>query len=170
MKAKIGWVIDQRKLNEQIIVDKSPKFIGNTNELDLKLAIHRILFSDQDRKKLYFLNLEKSHIFEECVEYLSFVVSSKGKIICSSKMDAIRNCTNPLMPFNSKQFLELANNFRCFIKYFASIAKTFADIRKGENGKISTNPVIIPYPDFKKPFDLTADAASFGLRAVLSKV
>lgn len=83
----------------------------------------------------------------------------------------------------------------CFIKDYASLARPLTDILKGDNGKVSAgrckkipvnldekqcqtfekfNNVLIPkdalllYPYYRKPFDLTTDASSTGLGAVLT--
>lgn len=139
---------------------------------------------------------EKSHFFKESVEYLGFVVSSNGIKTCPSKVEAIRNYEVPTTLFNVRSFLGLASYYRCFIKDFASIAKPISDILKGQNGKVSAGQskkipvkfdesqhaafeklkevlasenVMLLYPDYKKPFDLTTDASSSGLGAVLSQ-
>jgi len=92
--------------------------------------------------------------------------------------------------------LGLASYYRCFIKGFASIAGPLTGILKGENGKVSkyqsrkigiemsnqqrdafhklreilaSEDVLLSYPDFTKPFDLTTDASGLGLGAVLSQ-
>lgn len=86
--------------------------------------------------------------------------------------------------------------YRRFIYDFAKIAKPLTDILKGENGTVSayrskkiivslndeqnnafiklrqilaSEDVTLLYPDFEKPFDLTTDASSCGLGAVLSQ-
>lgn len=139
---------------------------------------------------------EKSHFFKESVEYLGFVVSRGGLTTSPDKVNAIRNYEQPKTLFNVRSFLGLASYYRCFIRDFASIAKPLTDILKGENGKVSAHQskkikvnfnesqvqafeklreilssedVMLLYPDFKKPFDLTTDASSLGLGAVLSQ-
>lgn len=150
--------------------------------------------------RLYEANMrisrEKSHFFQESVEYLGFVVSRGGIKTSPAKVEAIHDYEQPSTLFNVRSFLGLASYYRCFIKDFASIAKPLTDILKGENGKISASQskkvkinfneeqlqtfaklkeilaseeVMLLYPDFKKPFDLTTDASSLGLGAVLSQ-
>lgn len=90
----------------------------------------------------------------------------------------------------------LASYYRSLIKDFASIARPLSDILKAENGKVSASRskkiqvtldtkqrsafeklknvltsenVMLLYPDYKKPFDLTTDASALGLGAVLSQ-
>lgn len=139
---------------------------------------------------------EKSHFFKESVEYLGFIVSRGGIKTSPEKVEAIRNYEQPTTLFNVRSFLGLASYYRCFIKDFASIAKPLTDILKGENGKVSASQsrkikinlneeqlqtfeklreilaseeVMLLYPDFKRPFDLTTDASALGLGAVLSQ-
>lgn len=139
---------------------------------------------------------EKSHFFKTNVEYLGFTVSRDGIHTSQDKVEAIRNYGEPTTLFGLRSFLGLASYYRCFIKDFASIAKPLTDILKGENGKVSaqqskkievklkekeiqafdklktvltSEDVMLLYPDFKKPFDLTTDASSHGLGAVLSQ-
>lgn len=98
--------------------------------------------------------------------------------------------------FSFRSFLGLASYYRCFIKGFASIARPLTNILKGDNGKIGANhskkvkleltneqrksfeklrnileseDVMLAYPDFTQPFDLTTDASGSGLGAVLSQ-
>lgn len=139
---------------------------------------------------------EKSHFFKESVECLGLVVSSQGIQMSPTKTDTIRNFIQPSTLFGVRSFLGLASQYRCFIKDFASLARPLTDILRGEYGKIPASKskqiciefnekqlqafnklkellisgdVILLYPDFKKPFDLTTDASSSGLGAVLSQ-
>lgn len=109
-------------------------------------------------------------------------------------MEAIKNYRKPTTLFNVRSFLGLASYYRCFIKDNSKAIIT--DILKGDNGKVSaqqskkiqtelntsqveafeklrliltSEDVMLLYPDFKKPFDLTTDASSHGLGAVLSQ-
>lgn len=142
------------------------------------------------------VSFEKSNFFKSEVEYLGFVVSREGIKTAPSKICAIQNFPEPTTLFALRSFLGLANYYRCFIKDFAKIAKPLTDILRGENGKIpatrskkiavnldmnqlnafhklqnilSSEDVMLMYPDYKKPFDLTTDASAHGLGAVLSQ-
>lgn len=139
---------------------------------------------------------EKSNFFKESVEYLGFIVSRGGIRTSPEKVAAINNYEQPSTLFKVRSFLGLASYYRCFVKDFASIAKPITDILKGDNGKVSatqskkikvnfdesqikafeklkklltSEDVMLLYPDFRKPFDLTTDASSSGLGAVLSQ-
>lgn len=142
------------------------------------------------------VNITKSFFFKTSVEYLGFVVSKDGIRTCPDKVEAITNFPQPVNLFQVRSFLGMAGYYRQFITDFASIAKPLTDILKGENGSVSaqrskkvpvdftseqlasfnklrlvlaSDDVILHYPDFTKPFDLTTDASSSGLGAVLSQ-
>lgn len=142
------------------------------------------------------VSIEKSNFFKTEVEYLGFIVSREGIKTAPSKIDTIKNYPEPTTLFGIRSFLGLASYYRCFVKDFAKIAKPLTDILKGENGKmratqskkilirlqenqlnafhklrdiLSSEDVILMYPDFKKPFDLTTDASSHGIGAILSQ-
>lgn len=95
-----------------------------------------------------------------------------------------------------RSFLGMSGYYRCFIKDYASIAKPLTRYLGGENGNIGKNrskktilsldtsalqafdkikhilasdDILLQYPDFDKTFDLTTDASSNGLGAVLSQ-
>lgn len=142
------------------------------------------------------VSLKKSKFFKEHVEYLGFTVVNGGITTSSDNVKAILEYQIPMTLFVLRSFLGLASFYRCFVKGFASIAKPLTELLKGDNGKIGTNhskkiaielnteklkafdklkqilsseDVLLTYPDFSKPFDLRTDASSSGLGAVLSQ-
>lgn len=142
------------------------------------------------------VSLEKSVFFQTSVEYLGFVVSADGIHTCPSKVAAIKSFPVPTNLFKVRSFLGLVGYYRRFIYDFARIAKPLTDILRGDNGSVSqyrskkipinfndeqmnafiklrdilaSDKVILLYPDFNQPFDLTTDASSCGLGAVLSQ-
>lgn len=139
---------------------------------------------------------EKSHFFKEKVEYLGFVVSRGGITTNPNEVEALSKFQQPTNLFQVRSFLGVASYYRCFIKNFASIAKPLTYMLKCDNGKtsagqskkipvnldekqiatfeklksiLSSEDVMLLYPDYQKPFDLTTDASSSGLGAVLSQ-
>ena len=84
-----------------------------------------------------------------------------------------------------QQFLDIANNYRRFVKNFAIIAKPLIHLtekncifRWSNECQVAfdtlrqklTSPPILAFPDFSKPFILDTDASDVGLGAVLSQV
>jgi len=139
---------------------------------------------------------EKTKFFKESVEFLGFIVTRGGTKTDPEKVRAIKEFPEPKNLFSLRSFLGLASYYRSFVKNFASIARPLTAILKGENGTVSKNmskkvalrfnetqrnafdhlrnilaseDVILTYPDFKSPFDLTTDASASGIGAVLSQ-
>lgn len=142
------------------------------------------------------VNLDKSQFFKTDVEYLGFIVSREGIKTCPSKVEAIRRFPAPETLHDLRSFLGLAGYYRRFVKDYADIAKPLTDMLRGDNGKISANKskrttislneeqtsafdklrsilssedVVLLYPDYTEPFELTTDASSKGIGAVLSQ-
>uniref|UniRef100_A0A0A1WWW7 RNA-directed DNA polymerase n=1 Tax=Zeugodacus cucurbitae TaxID=28588 RepID=A0A0A1WWW7_ZEUCU len=139
---------------------------------------------------------EKTHFFKTSVEHLGFIEPRDGAKTDPAKVKAVQEYPELKDLFSLRSFLGLASYYRCFIKDFASIARPLTEILKGENGLVSkhksrrvlidfseaqrnaferlrnilaSEDVILMYPDFKKPFDLTTDASANGIGAVLSQ-
>lgn len=124
------------------------------------------------------------------------MVSRSGISTSPSKVETISKFLQPTTLFHVRSFLGLASYYRCFIKDYASIARPPTEILKGDNGKVSaarsrkipfsldenlhlafeklktnlvSEDVLLLYLDYQRPFDLTTDASSTGLGAVLSE-
>ena len=142
------------------------------------------------------ISLDKSKFFKTSVEYLGFIVSTNGIKTCPNKIETIVNYEVPTTLRGLRSFLGLAGYYRRFVKDYAAIAKPLTKILRGENGHIGTRQskhipislddealsafnklkkllasedVLLLYPDFEKPFDLTTDASSHAIGAVLSQ-
>jgi len=139
---------------------------------------------------------EKTKFFKESVEFLGFIVTRGGSKTDPEKVRAIQEFPGPKTLFSLRFFLGLASYYRSFVKNFASIARPLTHILKGQNGTVSKNmskkvsitfdetqrnafdhlrnilaseDVILTYPDFKIPFDLTTDASASGIGTILSQ-
>lgn len=142
------------------------------------------------------VSAEKSKFFRQETEYLGFMVTTNGITTCADKVNAMKNFPQPTTLRGVRSFLGLAGYYRCFIKDFAKIARPLSSILRGEFGNVSASQskkikitlndeqiyafnalknilisedVLLNYPDFKKPFDLTTDASSHAIGAVLSQ-
>lgn len=142
------------------------------------------------------VSAEKSFFFKTEVEYLGFVVASQGIKTCPDKVNDILNFAQPSSLRALRSFLGLAGYYRRFIKDYASIAKPLTKYLRGENGHVgarqsknirisldyealrafekikkilASEDTLLLYPDYQKPFELTTDASSHALGAVLSQ-
>lgn len=127
---------------------------------------------------------------------IGFIVSRQGTRTSPDKVRAIQEFKQPSTLYEVRSFLGQASYYRCFIKGFAQMARLISNILKGDNGNVSkqrsryipvefdetqkqafdklrnilaSEEVILHYPDFNLPFDLTTDASSSGIGAVLSQ-
>ena len=139
------------------------------------------------------LSPEKSKFFKTQVEFLGFLVSEADITTCTGKAHDIINYETPQSLRALRSFLGFSGYYRRFIKDYASIVKPLTVYLRGENGhvgardskniKIDLNPealqafdrikkilnsedVLLQYPDYNQPFELTTDASSTALGAL----
>lgn len=131
------------------------------------------------------IQLDKTEFLKREAEYLGHIISDKGVRPNPKKISAIQNFPIPQTTKQIKSFLGLTGYYRKFIKNYAKIAKPMTNfLKKGSKININnvdyknsfetlknylTNEPILAYPDFKKPFTLTADSSNFAIGAVLSQ-
>jgi len=142
------------------------------------------------------VSLEKSEFFKDSLEYVGFVVSKNGISTCPSKIQTIIGYKVPTTLRDLRSFLGLSGYYRRFVKDYALITKPLTRYLRGENGNIgsrksksihieldsvalqafeklkrilASDDVLLLYPDYNKPFDLTTDASSNAIGAVLSQ-
>lgn len=142
------------------------------------------------------ISTEKSKFFKTEVEFLGFTVSSSGIKTCPNKVKDILNYKKPETLRALRSFLGLSGYYRRFIRDYATIAKPLSRYLRGDNGQIGTSSskkikinldsealiafeklknilasddVLLQHPDYSKPFELTTDASSSALGAVLSQ-
>lgn len=142
------------------------------------------------------ISATKSNFFRPKVEFLGFVVTKDGIKTCPGKVKDIREFRMPESLKSLRSFLGLSGYYRRFIKDYADIAKPLTRYLEGENGNVSarksknvkivlnneamtafnklrtilsSEDVLLSYPDYDKQFELTTDASSVALGAVLSQ-
>lgn len=142
------------------------------------------------------ISMEKSKFFKTNVEFLGFMISPEGIKTCPSKVQDIHNFKTPETVRSLRSFLGLSGYYRRFIRDYALIAKPLTKYLRGENGHINakssrtkkvkldeealaafeklkkilaSEDVLLQHPDYSKPFELTTDASSKALGAVLSQ-
>lgn len=135
------------------------------------------------------IQLDKSEFLHKEIEFLGYVITSKGLKPNIKKIEAIEKYPEPSTIKELRSFLGMMGYYRRFVKDFAKIAKPLTSLLRGEgctsNKKIKFNEAesncfrkmksilsssdILIYPDYSKPFILTTDASDFAIGAVLSQ-
>lgn len=142
------------------------------------------------------VQLDKCEFLKKEVEFLGFIVSDSGIKTNPKRVEAINNFPPPRTLKELRSFLGMSNFYRRFIRDYAKIAKPLTILLRGEGGRTSkyasskikinlnedaiiafnnlknaltSEDVILAYPDFGKEFHLTTDASNYALGAVLSQ-
>lgn len=142
------------------------------------------------------VQLDKCDFFKDEVEYLGFIVSSKGIKTNPKKVETIRDFPYPKTLKDLRSFLGMSGFYRRFIRDYAKLAKPLTALLRGEGGRMSkhlsakipisfnseakeafnkikdsltSTEVMLQYPDYKKDFHLITDASNYALGAVLEQ-
>ena len=132
------------------------------------------------------LKPSKCNLFQLSVEFLGHIVSSEGVSCDPKKLEAIREWPRPTSVKQVRSFLGLASYYRKFLKSFSTIASPLHALTKknvkfawDENcelafqtlkEKLSSDPVVLSYPNNEGTFVLDTDASLCGIGGVLSQV
>nr|GEY21523.1 putative reverse transcriptase domain-containing protein [Tanacetum cinerariifolium] len=159
--------------------------------------IDDILIYSKDKKEheehlkaiLEFLKKEKLYAkFSKCefwipkVQFLGYVIDSRGIHVDPSKIESIKDWASPKIPLEIRQFLGLVDYYRRFIEGFSKMAKSMTKLtqkgvkfdwgEKEEDAfqlikqKLCSAP-ILALPEGSKDFVVYCDASHKGLGAVL---
>ena len=143
------------------------------------------LVFDRFRAANLKLKPSKCYFARDSVNYLGFVVSSKGIAPDTYKLDAVRSFPTPKTVKEVRSFLGLCNYYRRFVKDFANIASPLNHLTR-KNVRFSwssdceiafaelksrlCSPPILAYPNFDLPFHLYTDASQYALGFILGQV
>ena len=148
--------------------------------------IHRLrLVFDRFRQANLKLKPAKCHFAQASVNYLGFIVSSKGVLPDPAKLAAVDSFPVPKSVKEVRSFLGLCNYYRRFVEKFASIASPLNRLTRKDVSFVWTpeceeafvelkrrlcSPPILAYPDFHQPFHLYTDASQSAIGYVLGQV
>ena len=148
--------------------------------------IHRLrLVFDRFRQANLKLKPSKCHFAQASVNYLGFIVSSKGVLPDPDKLAAVDSFPVPKSVKEVRSFLGLCNYYRRFVEKFASIASPLNRLTRKDVSFVWTpeceeafvelkrrlcSPPILAYPDFQQPFHLYTDASQSAIGYVLGQV
>ena len=137
------------------------------------------------------LKASKCEFFRTQVTYLGHVVSEDGIKTDPEKLKVLEDWPIPKSVKDVRKFLGFAGYYRRFVKGFARIVRPLNDLLVGNSTKKPSrrrtpfewgetqqrafetiieklsNPPVLAYADYRKPFKLHTDASSSGLGAVL---
>lgn len=144
---------------------------------DVKKVLKRL----QDNQ--LFAKLSKCSFNQSSVSFLGYVISDEGVTMCPSKVESIKEWPIPNSVTAVQSFLGFCNFYRRFIPHFSTVAQPLTELTKKSKvftwspscqaafeklkEAASSEAVVLPHPDFDKPFILETDASDFGIGAVL---
>src|SRR3954463_12436004 len=138
------------------------------------------------RQNRLYAKTSKCAFFQESVEYLGHIISSKGVATDPAKVQAIREWPIPTNLKDVQSFLGLCNYYRRFVPSYSHIAapltaltrkntpfiwdtkiqKAFQELKD----RMSESPVlVIPSSNPDHPFAITTDASNFAIGGVLTQ-
>ncbi|KZS07140.1 Uncharacterized protein APZ42_029229, partial [Daphnia magna] len=122
---------------------------------------------------------------KEELDYLEYIVSSKGITPSAKKLDAIIKYPAPKNVKQLSSFLDLASSYRKLIRAFAdkahpltALTRKSAEWKLGEEQRdafecikncLITRPVL-GYPDFSREFIIYTDASGYAIGEVLAQI
>ncbi len=128
------------------------------------------------------LRIKKCSFMQANDELLGHIVDENGVHVDDHKVDKIKKAPAPTSRNKLRPFLGLASYYQRFIPRFASISKPLVEKTSEKfnflwtdamqesfstlKSKLITGPALA-YPDYEKPFIISADASSKAIRAIL---
>ena len=137
------------------------------------------------RKSKLHLRLDKCKFIQDSVKFLGHIIDASGVHASQDGIKAVLDFPTPKTIKDIQAFMGMAGFYRKFIKDFAYTAEPITKLIK-RDGKdfvwdhaaneafirlknCLTKPPVLAYPDFGKRFELTTDASTIGIGAVLEQ-
>lgn len=133
------------------------------------------------------INMDKCKFFREELQYLGYVVNSKGLQPDPDKVDAILNFPVPTNPKEVKRFLGTASWYRRFIPNFSALAAPLNKLTSSSKKappftwsqeceeaftklkEILITAPVLSCPDYSLPFEVHTDASNYGIGGLLTQ-
>lgn len=130
------------------------------------------------------VKISKCEFARTSVSSLGHIVDSKGVRVDPSKIQVILETSRPNSQTELCSFLGIAGYYKRFIRSFATVSaplhaltstkSSFTWTEEAESAFIAlkeamTQPPVLAFPDFSKPFVVEADASAVAVGAVLSQ-
>ena len=145
---------------------------------------HLQLVFDRLREVGVRLHPAKCEFASPKVHYLGHVITAEGILPNPDKVKAVKEFRNPTNVKEVREFLGLAGYYRRFVPNFARVAGPLHSLTRQEVPfhwtrecqqsfdslkQLLSEPPVLAYPDFARPFTLHTDASGKGLGAVLEQ-
>ncbi|GKE81022.1 putative reverse transcriptase domain-containing protein [Tanacetum coccineum] len=143
---------------------------------------HLKLILELLKKEALYAKFSKCEFWIPKVQFLGYVIDSKGIHVDPAKIESIKDWASPKLPTEIRQFLGLAGYYRRFIEGFSKIAKPMTKLTQKKiqfvwgdkqeaafqllKQKLCSAP-ILALPDGSEDFIAYCDASKKGLGAVL---
>lgn len=142
------------------------------------------------------VQLDKCEFLKKEAEFLGFIITENGIKTNPLKVKAIQDFPTPKTLKDLRSFLGLSGYYRRFVRDYAKLAKPLTNLLRGEDGRVSktqsskkiinfgdketeafekikksltSEEVVLAYPNFNHEFHLTTDASNHALGAVLEQ-
>lgn len=151
----------------------------NNHVIHVRQILSRLL-----ENQLY-VKLEKCEFHQTEIQFLGYIVSSRGVQMDEGKIKAVTEWPKPKTTKDLQHFLEFANFYRRFIRSFSVVAAALTSLLKGFPRRLPwndsadlaftrlktmfTTAPVLKHPDPSLPFVVEVDASESGVGAILSQ-
>lgn len=140
---------------------------------------------DRLREYNFKLNPEKCRFAREELKVLGLLCSKDGIRMDPSRIEKVKNYPEPTNKKKLQEWHGLSNHYKKFIYNYSDIIEPHLQLLRKKvayvwdvrcqnsfdkiKDSLTTEPVMLFHPDTRKPFEISADASSYALGAVLEQ-